>query len=66
MFDMYRCMGSTLEFCTVDQKNLVCIHTGPNVYASWVVPPPGVKRATVSTGRQNYLSNPAALQGVPF
>ena len=59
-------MGSTFVFCTVDQRNLVYMHTGPNVYASWVVPPSGATRATVSTGRLNYFSNPSALQGTPF
>ena len=63
---MCRCMGSTFVFCTVDQRNLVYMHTSPNVYASWVVPPSGAKRATVSTGRLNYFSNPVALQGMPF
>ena len=61
-----RCMGSTFVFCTVDQRNLVYMHTSPNVYASWVVPPSGATRATVSTGRLNYFSNPVALQGMPF
>ena len=63
---MCRCMGSTYVFCTVDQRNLVYMHTSPNVYASWVVPPSGATRATVSTGRLNYFSNPVALQGMPF
>ena len=63
---MCRCMGSTFVFCTVDQRNLVYMHTSPNVYASWVVPPSGATRETVSTGRLNYFSNPVALQGMPF
>ena len=63
---MSRCMGSTFVFCTVDLRNLVYMHTSPNVYASWVVPPSGATRATVSTGRLNYFSNPVALQGMPF
>ena len=63
---MCRCIGSTFVFCTVDQRNLVYMHTSPNVYASWVVPPSGATRATVSTGQLNYFSNPVALQGMPF
>ena len=63
---MCRCMCSTFVFCTVDQRNLVYMHTSPNVYASWVVPPSGATRATVSTGWLNYFSNPNALQGMPF
>ena len=47
---MCRCMGSTFVFCTVDQRNLVYMHTSPNVYASWVVPPSDATRATVATG----------------
>ena len=49
MCGMCRCMDSTFVFCTVDQRNLVYMHTSPNVYASWVVPPSGATRATVST-----------------
>ena len=33
---------------------------------SWVVPARGATRATVSTGRPNYFSNPVALQGIRF
>ena len=55
-----------LVYCAVDQEfGVHCILV--SLYTlSWVVPPRGATRATVSTGQLNYFSNPVALQGMPF
>ena len=61
-----RHMVTTFMLSTVDQESGVHGILVPMYMLCWVVHPRGTTRATVSTSRLNYFSNPVALQGMPF